>query len=258
MSVSQPDHKEMEALVISWRKTPQEDIDAMKASCITNDIARFKSAFDKWSTHGLDIHELSDLAEEAISHDNVQALSILVENRFQGLGGSARSAIEHRSKDVLAYMLETGWDINKFAVKDEDMLPWLLDHGADPNQQSLIDLTPMSYAVKETPISTIELLLDRGADVSKGQLLHRAIERESDEIAVLDLLLQRGAPLNARRYDNHPYSAKILFFYLPHGTALHHASGAGKHGVVQFLLDQGADPTIMDTKGKFALAGVRP
>lgn len=48
------------------------------------------------------------------------------------------------------------------AIEDDDMVTWLLDHGADPNRQSAIDLTPLSYAVERAPISVIELMLTRG------------------------------------------------------------------------------------------------
>lgn len=35
------------------------------------------------------------------------------------------------------------------------MVAWLLDHGADPNRQYVIDLTPLSLAVESAPISVI-------------------------------------------------------------------------------------------------------
>ena len=57
------------------------------------------------------------------------------------------------------------------------MTLWLLDHGADPNKQCSIDLTPLSYAVEQASPPTVKLLLDRGGDVHKGQLLHHAVDR---------------------------------------------------------------------------------
>ncbi|KAI9371705.1 hypothetical protein BJX61DRAFT_510421 [Aspergillus egyptiacus] len=53
---------------------------------------------------------------------------------------------------------------------DEDMVLWLLDHGAEPNQQCLIDLTPISVAIRDAAVSTIHLLFDVGAIAHKGQL----------------------------------------------------------------------------------------
>lgn len=83
------------------------------------------------------------------------------------------------------------------------MAAWLLDHGADPNRQCVIDLTPFSFAVESASISVIHLILSRGGDVQKGQLLHHAIERRSDTIEVLKLLLEKGAPINSTMYKNY-------------------------------------------------------
>ena len=83
------------------------------------------------------------------------------------------------------------------------MTLWLLDHGADPNKQCSIDLTPLSYAVEQASPPTVKLLLDRGGDVHKGQLLHHAVDRQTDTIEILGMLLERGAPLNSKMYENH-------------------------------------------------------
>ncbi|KAL3455762.1 putative hspc200 [Aspergillus heterothallicus] len=255
--------EELVALSNSWRETPQEEIHEMVQACAENDSTRFNTAFNTWLAHGFDIHELEPVLQEAVVRNNVEVVSTLAENGYLGIGSVAHVAIESRSKDVLEFMLKSGWDINNapqtypavlsLAVKDEEMLTWLIDHGADPNQQCAIDLTPMSIAVKEAPISTIKLLLDRGATVNKGQLLYYAVERQSDVIEVLSILLERAAHLNARWYDDHPYSAS-MFFYLARGTPLHKAVTAGKYSVVQYLLGHGADPAIKDSKGSTPLS----
>ena len=132
------------------------------------------------------------------------------------------------------------------------MVTWLLDHGADPNRQCVIDLTPFSLAVESAPISVIRLILSRGGDVRKGQLLHHAIERHADIIDVLRLLVERGAPINATMYENH-YPSRALFQFMGLGTALHKASALGKDDVVRFLISKGADHSIKDTNGRTAM-----
>lgn len=91
------------------------------------------------------------------------------------------------------------------------MTIWLLDHGADPNQQCSIDLTPLSYAVERASLRIIKLLLDCGGDVRKGQLLHHAIDRQADVVDVLAMLLEKGASLNSKMYENH-YRSWSLFY----------------------------------------------
>lgn len=133
------------------------------------------------------------------------------------------------------------------------MVAWLLDHGADPNQQCVIDLTPFSLAIESAPISIIQLMLSRGGDTRKGQLLHYAIERPSDSIAVLNLLIVNGADINATMYEDH-YPSRALFSFMGLGTALHKAAELGKVDTVRYLVSKGADLSIKNANGRTALA----
>lgn len=129
---------------------------------------------------------------------------------------------------------------------------WLLDHGADPNQQCAINLTPLSWAVACAPVRVIKTMFDRGADVQKGEPLQHAIDRETDIVEVLSLLLEKGAPLNKTMYQN-DYQSWRLYFFMGLGTPLHKAADQGKVDAVQYLLGQGADTTIKDARGWTAL-----
>jgi ankyrin repeat protein len=105
----------------------------------------------------------------------------------------------------------------------------------------------MSCAVKNAPMKTVELLLERGGDIKKGQLIHHTIERGSqDVIEMLDLLLQKGAQLNKRKYEDHWPSWNMLFF-MGLGTPLHGATRARKLQVVDYLLRKGADLKVKDS-----------
>lgn len=138
------------------------------------------------------------------------------------------------------------------AVEDDDMVTWLLDHGAVPNRQSAIDLTPLSYAVECAPISVIELMLARGGDVRKDQLLHHAIDRQSENIEVLKLLIGKGAAINTTMYQDH-YASWRLYYFMGLGTVLHRASELGKVDLVRYLVGEGVDPSITDANGRTAL-----
>lgn len=142
--------------------------------------------------------------------------------------------------------------IFRYAIKDREMTIWLLDHGADPNLSCSIDLTPMSYAVECASIDVIELLFNRGADISKGQLLHHAIERETNIIDVVAILLRKGASINAKMYQNHYFSWR-LYYFMGLGTPLHRAAELGKIDVVRYLISKGADANIKDAMGQTAL-----
>jgi ankyrin repeat protein len=107
----------------------------------------------------------------------------------------------------------------------------------------------MSFAVQRASLQTIHALFDREADVSKGQLIHHAVERDDGVIEVLRLLLEKGASLNAKMYEQHQASWNLQCFK-GLGTPLHSAVVLGKLDVVVFLLEEGADPDVRDSKGR--------
>jgi ankyrin repeat protein len=109
----------------------------------------------------------------------------------------------------------------------------------------------MSFA----SLDTIRMLFDHyNGDVHRGQLLHHAVFRdgpESEVVELLQLLLDKGASINQIQYKNHPRSwAQKEPFGM--GTPLHYAVDLNRLHVVSFLLENGADPTIADSKGKTA------
>ena len=128
------------------------------------------------------------------------------------------------------------------------MTIWLLDHGADPNKRCAIDCTPLSYAVQLAPISIIELMLSRGGDVQKGQLLQYAIFRTTDLNDVISLLVSKGAPLNATMYQDGP--TLMRFWPMSLGTPLHIAAELGKTDAIRHLVNLGADTSVKDAHGR--------
>jgi ankyrin repeat protein len=139
-------------------------------------------------------------------------------------------------------------DLYSYAVKDEQMTSWLLDHGANPNKRCGIDCIPLSYAVQLAPISVIELMLSHGGDVSKGQLLQYAIFRDTDVNEVITMLVDRGAPLNAAMHeDGHTL---MRFWPMSLGTPLHIAAELGRTDAIRYLVNLGADTSVKDANGR--------
>ena len=130
------------------------------------------------------------------------------------------------------------------------MVLWLLDHGADPNSRCEWDLTPTSYAMLKAPLETIDKLFKRGADACRGQLLHYAVLREQpDALAVVRRVVEEGAPIDEVKYEKDPktYSERKPFGL---GTPLHRAAEFGKLDIVRYLMEKGADPLKLDSKGR--------
>ncbi|CAG7937607.1 unnamed protein product [Penicillium salamii] len=232
--------------------------------CVGGEIQRFCEILDSQCSRPekIDKYDLSAIMIEAIKLNRLQFIRELLHRGLPMDSLYAIEAIKLKAKDAIEVFLDNGWDINQpmselkppvlgFAVTDEEMTAWLLDHGADPNRQCFIDLTPLSLAVESGPISVIHLILSRGGNVQKGQLLHHAIERNLDTIEVLKLLIERGAQVNATVSEDYP--SWVLFHFMGLGTPLHKASGLGKADVVRYLISEGACQSIKDAKGRIPL-----
>jgi ankyrin repeat protein len=149
-------------------------------------------------------------------------------------------------------MIHNNLTFSSFVTQDQDMMNWLLDRGPDPNKRCGIHLTPLSYAVKYASIPNMKLLLGSGGNTQQGQLLFHALERKSEIIEVLRLLLKEGASLNATMYQKH-YPSWALYFFMGLGTVLHKAAELGNIQFVSFLISQGIDLSITDANGRNAL-----
>ncbi|KGO70384.1 hypothetical protein PITC_014970 [Penicillium italicum] len=166
------------------------------------------------------------------------------------------------AKDILQSLLENGWGLNQpmgpmhppilsNALDNIEITTWLLDHGANPNRRCNIDFTPLSYAVEHASLPIVNLLLNRGGDVTKGQVLHHAVARDSDAVEVLKLLIDQGAPINGIMYQDHQPSWDMYFFMGE--TPLHKAVFLRKIDVIHYLLEEGADPNVKDVRNRTAL-----
>ncbi|KAJ5491170.1 hypothetical protein N7539_002737 [Penicillium diatomitis] len=89
----------------------------------------------------------------------------------------------------------------------------------------IIELIPIDNVLLISPyfpsaqISVIQLMLSRGGDTLKSQLLHYAIERHSDNITVLSLVVEKGAAINSTMYEGH-YPFRAPPYQQPEGNCL--------------------------------------
>ncbi|XP_020858959.1 B-cell lymphoma 3 protein isoform X1 [Phascolarctos cinereus] len=130
---------------------------------------------------------------------------------------AAHLACEHRSSSCLRALLETS-------------APGALSLEA----RNYEGLTPLHVAVNTEDRETVLLLLDRGADVDavdiksgRSPLIHAV---ENNSLAMVQLLLQHGANVNAQMYSG--------------SSALHSASGRGLLPLVRTLVRSGADSSL--------------
>lgn len=257
---------------------------ALSESCLTGEISSFTLELSRISdAASLDEHVIRACFSSAITSSNVSLIHYLCAKFPRDRFLQTSLVASRESTAVFQVALDHGLQMGDHFVGLQDspigsvsdanaasitlnfcraamfsdrLTSWLLDQGADPNQRAYYDITLLSFAVQYAPLSVILLLLRRGGDVRKGQMLHSAVNRNApDQLAIIDLLLARGAPINALEFENDAFSwKKCRDRDSALGTALHEAVMRSKVDAVRLLLDRGADRTLKDSKGRTAFS----
>ncbi len=154
----------------------------------------------------------------------------------------------------------------------------LIDHGAEPNASDRDDVTPMISAIINGHYDVAAYLVEHGAnpnlaDVTGRTPLYAAvdchtmpqdnrpspkdIDNKVSSFELIELLVLKGADVNAQLKKQVPYRAKLDRgddTMLTTGTTpLVRAAKAGDYPVVHFLLVKGADPKLVTRNGVNAL-----
>ena len=111
-------------------------------------------------------------------------------------------------------------------------LQLLIDHGADVNHIRY-GTTPLTTACTYGQYSTAQFLLEQGAVVNVPNCNPLSAACISKRPELVDLLLQYGADINAETVDHFPGSRSY--------TALYRADSRKLGGMVKLLLERGAD-----------------
>jgi ankyrin repeat protein len=160
---------------------------------------------------------------EAFGEDDAQALSVLIRG--------ARDIDAYISDNASALHYATGQNA-------PDCMRTLLRHGAAVDNQTEEGYTPLYNA--QTP-ECARILLEAGANVEGAPSfvwdtpLHRVSERPN-KTDVAQVLLEYGADINAQDHFGM--------------TPLHHACHRGNKEGVHFLIEHGADINALDNDGQ--------
>ncbi|MBI3600942.1 MAG: ankyrin repeat domain-containing protein, partial [Nitrospinae bacterium] len=112
-------------------------------------------------------------------------------------------------------------------------------------------MTPLGSAAKGRDIKEVEALLNKGADVNKGDTLFglmpltEAVFNDAP-LEIVRLLLDKGADVNTKASAGSGWSTLT-------GKPIHFAVHNGNVNMVKLLLDRGADVGALDFNGKTPL-----
>jgi len=143
---------------------------------------------------------------------------------------------------VVAFMLACETD-------DDVLVERMIKRGAPVNFSGYDGLTPLIVAIKYSRKSIARLLIKYDADISAMNRFGDfplSIASSIGNLDIIEELLLSGADVNKKRFNS-----KTL--YGDGKTALMIASGNGCSEVVNFLLQNGADPNVYDQSQKKAL-----
>lgn len=153
---------------------------------------------------------------------------------------------------------------NNYGIIDYILNRW---EGTDVDDRGLGDMTPLWYAIYGNFISIIKILLDHGANVNVS---HRrnpspiSLTIKENKLDILEILCpyydheyKLITAVDAAAYYNNIDALKILLKFnfdinehYSHGTALSTAVEYADYIMVEFLLENGADPNIPGIKHK--------
>ena len=162
-------------------------------------------------------------------YGNVKAAGLLLEH------GASVDALDSNHSTPLHFALRG---------KSVEVAHLLLKHGANINAQNKEGHTPqhLLLAMRSQVIDTMWFFLERDADVDAVDNNHSTLLHEASyygNVKVAQLLLERGANINARNKEGHTPLHRVL-------VSLGYGAGVHYFDIIQLLFEHGANVDALD------------
>jgi len=214
---------------------------------------------------------LDEIIEASVRGDLTSVKALLARDPALGsaanmLGATAIHAAHYSGHhDIVKLLLSVSRTLNGFLAAELGLIPelsdWITQHADFPTARNANGFTALHGACYWGSVEAAGMLLEHGADANavttdsflQIQPLGCAVaapdvpnpsQDEAGVLPLVDLLLDSGANVNARRRDGM--------------TALHSAAYRGHLRVIRRLLERGADPGIRARNDSGSHAGQSP
>ena len=168
-----------------------------------------------------------------------------------------------------------------------DIASLLLDHGADVHISEANEISPLLMAVENNQVETAKFLIEQGADLNQqdwygrtplweainvrnlyihNDLFDNFVSNRDELFGLISMLVEAGADVNARTRESPPIRHHLLsitgtleWVDFTGQTPFIRAARAGDMAVMEYLLDNNADPfieTFAGTNALMAAAGI--
>lgn len=133
-----------------------------------------------------------------------------------------------------------------------EVMQFLLEYGADINARGTVGYSALSGAAMLGQLQAVKFLLQNGANPNPDEpgnygVMLSATFGANEEI--VRVLIEAGSRVNIRAESG--YAGNFWFNFSYRGeTPLHNAMAYGSRGMIQDLLDAGADPTAKTNHGE--------
>lgn len=130
------------------------------------------------------------------------------------------------------------------AFRNEPAIRLLLEHGADPMHQDpyTLGVTPFHKAVKVSGRSIVALIIDKGADLNKGDI--------NGDCVLYTAIIAGNEPVVRLLLVDYAVDASSMY---PLYAAVAYSDRNPDRSIIKLLLEYGADPTKPEPSGRSAL-----
>ncbi|MEQ8819973.1 MAG: ankyrin repeat domain-containing protein [Sumerlaeia bacterium] len=244
---------------------PDEAIALLREGIAAGDIGMLRAAFAAGADPNARLNGLHDTALLiATASGNLLVMEYLIDRGADpdlmtwNAGAPIHQATRRNQVDAVETLLRLGAavdlrDMNNMTAlqyaamrRSYDCARLLLGAGADPNACHAFTMPPLLLAIERSDFDMAALLLGEGrADPNvrsrrSHTALHMAVSRGDEALGLIDLLIAKGADVNARSSTWQGFEDI---------TPLHVAAFHKNLGAMRVLIAGGASPTARDANG---------